>query len=128
MKKLLFLTLALFATGCVSIPQHGVRGQYTRLMPGLELTVVNNTAADCLEITVSDGQSIECLPLGKPVRIYINRDPMGPQEVSITATGKTKEGGYLGIASLERNIRTRTTADTWVVNHLRAPRRPRIIR
>lgn len=129
MKKFAFFLLVLFASGCIStIPQHGTKGQYTRLLPGLELTVVNNTAADCLEVSVSDGQHIECLPLGKPVLIYINREPMGPREVSVTATGKTKDGGYMGIATFERRIQTRTIADTWVVNRLRVPRRPRITR
>lgn len=129
MRKLFVLTLVLLTTGCIHvIPQHGVTSTYSRLMPGLELTLVNNSSADCLEITVSDGQKIECAPLGKPIQIYINRSPMGPREILVTASGKTSQGGYLGLSTYRRRVDTETIADTWVVNNLRMPPQPRITR
>ena len=129
MRKLFVLTLVLLTTGCIHvIPQHGVTSTYSRLMPGLELTLVNNSSADCLEITVSDGQKIECAPLGKPIQLHIHRPPIGPREISATASGQTRQAGYSGVSTYRRRVDTETIADTWVVNNLRMPPQPRITR
>ncbi|MBX4195775.1 hypothetical protein KW796_02375 [Candidatus Parcubacteria bacterium] len=124
MRKFL-LIFSLTLVGCATLPRHGRSGVYTRALPGIELTVVNNYA-DCIDIEVNDGQHISCLALGHSEIIGINHEPGGPEQVIVVAKGRIKGSTYIGMASYKRNIRgNKTFADIWTIDNLRPPRRIR---